>query len=401
MSLRSGVLAAITGSTLLLCVTAQAQPMPLTIGVLEDMNGIYSAQTGRGQAVAAQMAIDDFGGSVLGRPVRLVVADHQNKADIASTVARRWFDVDHVAMIAGLGNSSVALAVQAVASEKRQVDIVTSAGTTDLSGRGCSPTGFHWAFDTDAVAKVIADSITSVGGKRWYFISADYAFGVALQASATRFLLADGGQVVGVSKAPIATADYSTYLLAAQNTDAQVLALANGGDDTDNAVKQAAEFGLTAQGMKLAAMSLFINNVAGLGLAESQGLYMSESFYWDLDDSTRAWSRRYFDKVHAMPNMLQAGIYGGVMHYLKAVAAAGSDDGPVVAAAMHAAKVNDFYTNDATVQPDGRVIRPMYLLQVKAPAESHSAWDLLKVVATIPGEQAFGPPDPACPANHS
>jgi branched-chain amino acid transport system substrate-binding protein len=387
------------GIALLRCGPAAAQPTPLTIGVIEDLSGIYSSQTGNGQVVAAQMAIDDFGGAVLGRPIKIIVADHQNKADVASTTARRWFDTDGVAMIAGLGNSAVALAVQSVARDKGRIDIVTSAGSSDLTGRECSSTGFHWAFDTEAVGNVVASTVTRAGGKRWYFISADYAFGAALQATATRFVLADGGDVVGVSKVPIATADYSTYLLAAQSTNAQVVALANGGDDTDNAIKQAAEFGLTAQGLKLAALSMYINNVAGLGLKESEGLYMSESFYWDLNDDTRAWSKRYFDKVHVMPNMLQAGMYSGVTHYLKAIAAAGSDDGLKVAAVMHATKVNDFYTKDAPIRPDGLVIRPMYLLQVKTPAESKGPWDLLKVIAIVPGEQAFGQPNSACMLN--
>jgi branched-chain amino acid transport system substrate-binding protein len=383
-----------TALSVVLCGGAQAEP--LKIAVLEDMSGVYSHLTGKGQVIAAQMAIDDFGGSVLGRPIELLSADHQNKPDIASTIVRRWFDTDGVSLIAGLGNSAVALAAQTVAAEKHRVDIITSAGAAELTGAACSPSGFQWAFNTDATAKVIAESITRAGGKHWYFISADYTFGAALQSAASRFVVSAGGQVVGTSKVPLATPDFSTYLLAAQSAGADVVALANGGQDTDNAIKQAAEFGLVGQGRKLAALSMYISDVEGLGVAEAQGLYLSESFYWDMNDSTRAWSQRFFAKAHFMPNMLQAGLYSGITHYLEAVRAVGSDDGPRVAAEMHARKVNDFYTKGATIRPDGLVIRPMYLLQVKTPADSHSEWDLLKVVATIPGEEAYGQSNPAC-----
>lgn len=381
----------------LVSATAHAQPAPLKIAILEDMSGVYSNLTGQGQVVAAQMAIDDFGGKVLGRPIQLLFADHQNKADVASTIVRRWFDIDGVELIAGLGNSAVGLAAQTVAKEKHRVDIITSAGASELTGSGCAPDGFQWAFDTNATAKVIASSIVHTGGKRWYFISADYTFGAALQKAASTYILSSGGQIVGSSKVPLATSDFSTYLVSAQSADADVVALANGGQDTDNAIKQAAEFGLVAQGRKLAALSMYINDVKGLGVSEAQGLYLSESFYWDLNDATRAWSQRYFARAHGMPNMLQAGLYSGIMHYLQAVQATGTVDGDKVAAEMHKTPVNDFYSKDVMIRQDGLVIRPMYLLQVKTPAESHGPWDLLKVVQAVPGDQAFDKPDPACP----
>jgi len=393
-TLLSAVALAMTGS-LLSPFTARAQTVPsttpaLTIGVLEDMTGVYSDITGKAQVVAARMAVDDFGGTVLGRPIRIIAADHGNKADTGASVVRNWFDNDGVAMIAGLGNSAVALAAQTVAAQKHKIDIVTSAGSSDLSGASCVPTGFHWAFDTYSTSKVVSSSITQGGGNTWYYVAADYTFGTLLENTSTRFVEEFGGKVLGASKVPLGTQDFSSYLLAAQSSGAKVIGLANGGSDTTNAIKQAAEFGLTRQGRELAALSIYVQEVRGLG-ATAAGLFMAESFYWDTDDATRAWSKRIFAETHEMPNMLQAGIYSGVLHYLKAVRQAGTDDGPTVARVMHEMPVNDFYSHDVQVRADGQVMRPMYLLQVKQPAEQHGDWDLLKIVKTVPGQEAFMP----------
>ena len=370
---------------------------PLAIGVLEDMNGVYADNTGPAMVIAAQMAVDDFGGTVLGRPIKVISADHENKPDNAGTIARNWFDNDGVSMVAGLGNSAVALAVQTVAAQKHKIDIVTSAAASDLSGAACVPTGFHWAFDTYATSKVVSSSITQAGDKTWYYIAADYTFGALLQSTSSKFVEQFGGKVLGSSKVPLATADFSSILLQAQSSGAQVIGLANGGDDTVNAIKQAVEFGLVAQGKKLAALSMYIQNVHALGSAAT-GLYFAESFYWNADDATRAWSQRIFAKTHEMPNMLQAGMYSGVLHYLKAVRQAATDDGPTVAKIMHEMPVNDFYTHNATVRADGQVMRPMYLLQVKQPSEQHGEWDLLTIIKTVSGEDAFTPAaDSKCP----
>ncbi len=387
----------LTAVGMVLCATAVRAAEPLTIGVLEDMSGVYSDITGPPQVVAAQMAVDDFGGTVLGRPIKVISADHENKADVASTIVRNWFDNAGVSLVAGLGNSAVALAAQTVAAQKQKIDIVTSAGASDLSGASCVPLGFHWAFDTYSTSKVVSSSITQAGAKTWYYIAADYTFGALLQKASTQFVEEFGGKVLGSSKVPLATADFSSVLLQAQSSGAQVVALANGGTDTTNAIKQAVEFGLVADGRKLAALSMYIQDVHGLGPAAA-GLYFAESFYWNADDDTRAWSQRVFAKTHEMPNMLQAGIYGGVLHYLKAVRQAGTDDGPTVAKIMHETPVNDFYTHAAKIRADGQVMRPMYLLQVKQPSEQHGDWDLLSIIKTVPGEDAFPPAaDSKCP----
>ncbi|MBN8904180.1 MAG: hypothetical protein BGO51_26835 [Rhodospirillales bacterium 69-11] len=372
------------------CPARAETPPPLTIGVLEDMTGVYSDITGKPQVVAAQMAVDDFGGTVLGRPIRIVSADHGNKADTAGSIVRNWFDNDGVTMIAGLGNSAVALASQTIAAQKHKIDIVTSAGSSDLSGVSCVPTGFHWAFDTYSTSKVISSSITQDGGDTWYYIAADYTFGALLENTSTQFVTAFGGKVLGDSKVPLGTQDFSSYLVAAQASGAKVIGLANGGGDTTNAIKQAAEFGLTQQGRTLAALSMYVQEVHGLG-ATAAGLLMAESFYWDTDDATRAWAKRMAAQTHEMPNMLQAGIYSAVTHYLKSVRRAGTDDGPTVARVMHEMPVNDFYTHGAKVRADGQVMRPMYLLLVKPQADRHGEWDLLRIVKTVPGEDAFPP----------
>lgn len=368
----------------------EAQPKPLTIGVLEDMSGVYSDITGKLQVAAVEMAVKDFGGKVLGRPIRILTADHQNKADVGAGIVRNWFDNDGVAMIAGLGNSSVALAAQTVAAEKHKIDIVTSAGASDLTGADCVATGFHWAFDTYATSKVLSSWLTRQGDNTWYYIATDYTFGKLLQDTSAQFVKAFGGKVLGSSKVPLGTEDFSSVLLSAQASGAKVIGLANGGDDTSNAIKQANEFGLIKQGRKLAALSMYIQQVHSLG-AQAAGLYMASSFYWDTDKATRAWSKRFYARTHEMPNMLQAGIYSGVLHYLQAVAKAGTDDGPTVARVMREMPVNDFYTHDVAIRADGQVMRPMYLLQVKPAKDEHGSWDLLKVVATIPGKDAFEP----------
>ena len=361
------------------------------IGVIDDMSGGFADQTGAGSVLAARLAIEDFGGGVLGRPVELVFGDHQNKADIAANLARQWYDADQVDMIVGLSNSSVAIAVQTVARDKGKVSIVTGAGSVALTGRECSPTGFHWVYDTYAVARNTGSQMVREGGGSWFFITADYAFGQSLEADMTRAVLASGGTVVGSVKVPINTADYASFLLQAQSSGAKVVALATGGNDLINALKQAAEFGLTAGGQRLASPLTFITDVHALGLPTAGGLTSVSAFYWDLNDATRAWSERFFKQHKAMPTMAQAGVYSAVLHYLKAVQAAGGDAGPAVAERMRALPIDDFMTKNGRAREDGRVLRDLYLIQVKRPEESKKPWDYYRILATIPGEASFRP----------
>ncbi len=372
-------------------VHAQASAEQVKIGVLADMSSIYSSIGGKGLVDAARMAVEDFGGSVLGKPIELLSVDTQNKVDVASSKARQWFDIDGVDMVTDMPTSAIALAVSKVGEEKKKVVMVTSAATSDLTGKSCSPYTVHWTYDTYAMSVGTAAAVVKAGGDTWYFLSADYAFGQALERDATQVIEANGGKVLGSAKHPLSAPDFSSFILQAQASKAKVIGLANGGQDTSNSIKQAAEFGVGKDGQKVAALLAFLSDIKSIGLPLAQGLYLTEAFYWDLNDQTRAWSQRFYKRNGVMPTMTQAGTYGAITHYLQAVKTVGSKDSDKVMAQMRAAPINDFMTKNGNLRIDGRVIRDMYLFQVKTPAESKGEWDLYKTVATTPGNVAFRP----------
>nr|WP_246154847.1 ABC transporter substrate-binding protein [Methylobacterium oryzihabitans] len=361
------------------------------LGFLLDMSGVYADVTGPGSAAAARMAVEDVGGTVLGAPVEVLVADHQNKADVAATTARAWFDTERVDAILDVAASATALAAADIARAKNKIIAFSGPGAVRLTNEACGPTAIHWAYDTYALANATAQATVKAGGTSWFFISADYAFGQDLERDASTVVKATGGTVLGGVRAPLNTADFSSYLLQAQGSGAKVVGLANAGRDTTNAIKQAAEFGLAQGGQKLAGLLVYINDVHSLGLEATQGMLLTEGFYWDLDEGTRAWSKRFFERVGRMPNMSQAGVYSTVTHYLKAVARAGTDETGAVMAAMRAMPVDDVFARGGRIREDGRMVHDMYLFEVKKPGESTGPWDLYKRVATIPGEQAFQP----------
>lgn len=395
----AGAAAAVVGLAAIgLATIAQAQaPAPLRIGVMEGFSGVYGDLT-LGGVEAAQMAVDDFGGKVLGRPIEILSADHQTKPDVGAGIARRWYDVDGVKMITGLGTSSVALAVRKIAQEKGMIDIVTGAATADLTGPACSETGAHWVYDTYALAKVTGSAIVKGGGDSWYFLTADYAFGHALERDVTAIVNASGGKVVGGVRHPLSTQDFSSFLLQAQASKAKIIGLANAGQDTINSIKQAGEFGIVKGGQRLAGLLVFSTDVVALTLPVAQGLVLTEAFYWDLNDETRAWTKRFRAKRDKIPSMLTAGSYSSTLHYLKAVQAAGTDDAKAVMAKMREIPINDVMTKNGKLREDGRVERDMYLFQVKSPAESKSKDDIYKLLVTVPGNEAFRPiKDGKCP----
>jgi branched-chain amino acid transport system substrate-binding protein len=367
------------------------------IGVLTDMSGTYSDIAGQGSVVAAEMAIEDFGKQINGKAVEVVSADHQNKADISSATARQWYDADGVDAIFDLVTSATALAVREVAREKGKIDVVSGAATTALTGKACSPTGFHWAYDTAALANGTGGATVKNGGDTWFFITADYAFGHALEADTSAVIVKDGGQVLGSVRHPFPNSDFSSFLLQAQASGAKVIGLANAGQDTTNAIKQAAEFGIVESGQSLASLLMFISDVHSLGLPAAQGLLLTTGYYWDLDDESRPFAKRFFDKTGKMPTMVHAGVYSSVLHYLKAVEAAGTDDGKTVAAKMHEMPVEDFFARNADLRVDGRLVHDMYLARVKKPDESKYPWDYFEIVSTIPGDQAYKPLSKDCP----
>jgi branched-chain amino acid transport system substrate-binding protein len=337
--------------------------------------------------------VEDFGGNVNGKPIEVVSADLQNKADVGSAIARRWYDIEKVDAILGLGNSAVALAVQAISQEKDKVAITTAAGSTELTGKSCSPNGIHWVYDTYALAKGTASAIMKKGaGDSWFFLTADYAFGHALEHDTAAVVKKNGGTVVGSVGIPINSSDFSSFILQAQASKAQVIGLANAGADTINAIKTAADFGVTASGQKLAGLLVLLTDIHSLGLQTAQGLLFTEAYYWDQNDETRAFAKRFAERHGGRPpTMFQAGIYSAAMHYLKAVKATGSDEAMTVIAQMKKTPVNDFMTKNGSIRSDGRMMRDMYLLQAKKPSESKSEWDLMNVVATIPADEAFRP----------
>ncbi len=370
---------------------AQMSDGVVKIGVMTDLAGVYADLAGKGAVEAVKMAVEDFGGKVKGMPIEVVVADHQNKPDIASSIARQWYDTDKVDMITDLVTSSTALAVQQVAREKQKIDIVVTAAASDLTGKQCSPTGIHYAYDTYALAKGTGGAMVATGGDSWFFITVDYAFGHALERDTAAFVTKNGGKVVGAVRHPLGTADFSSYLLQAQGSKAKVIGLANAGQDTINSIKQAVEFGITKGGQQLAGLLIFDSDIHSLGLQTAQGLSLTTGFYWDRTDETRAFAKRFYEKMKAMPTMVQAGDYSATLSYLKAVDAAGTDDSLKVMAKMRELPINDFFAKDGHIREDGRMVHDMYLVQTKKPEESKYPWDYFKILKTIPANEAFRP----------
>lgn len=361
------------------------------VGVIEDMSGVFSTITGRGAVTAAQMAIDDFGGRVLGRPVELVFADHQNKADIGAAIARRWFDEDKVDAILDVASSSPALAVLEVTKEKKKILTLSSPGSMRITNEACGPFVVHWTYDSYAIAHGVGASLVKGGLNSWYFLTADYAFGHSLEKDASAFVRESGGKVLGSVRLPVGTNDFGAALLQAEASGAKVLALANAGGDTVNAIKQAAEFGLVGKGIKLAALAAMINDVHSLGLAQAHGLVVMEAAYWDMNDETRKFSQRFYEIMKAMPNMLQIGVYSATLHYLKAVEAAGTDRTEAVMAKMKEIPVNDAFFKGGYIRKDGRMVHDMHMFEVKRPDESKRPWDYYRQIGTVAAELAFQP----------
>ena len=379
---------AVAGSLVTGAAQAQISGDVVKIGFITDMSGLYSDIDGKGGEEAIRMAIADLGGNVAGKKIELLVADHQNKADVAASKAREWFDTQGLDMLIGGTNSGTNLAMAKVASEKKKPFLSIGAGTNRLTNEECSPYTIHYAYDTVALAQVTGSQIVKNGGKSWYFLTADYTFGTSLQNDATEVIKTNGGTVVGAVRHPLSASDFSSFLLQAQSSKAQILGLAHAGGDTINSIKAAKEFGINKT-MKVAGLLVFINDVHSLGLATAQGLLVTDSWYWDKDDESRAWAKRYFEKMKKEPSSLQAADYSVAAFYLNAVKAANTDDADKVMAQMKKSKINDFYAKDGYVRADGRMIHEMYLLEVKAQSDSKYPWDYYKLVAKVPGDQAF------------
>lgn len=375
-----------------LATSAQAQSKisgdTIKIGIITDISGLYSDIGGNGSVEAIRMAIADAGGTIGGKKIELLFADHQNKADVASSKAREWFDTQGVDMLIGGTNSATALAMAKVAEEKKKIFIPVGAGSARLTNEACSPYTIHYAYDTVAMAKGTGATMVKTVGKNWYFLTADYAFGQSLQDDTATVVKANGGTVVGSVKHPLSASDFSSFLLQAQNSKAQILGLANAGGDTINAIKAANEFGITKT-MKMAGLLMFINDIHALGLKNTEGMYLTDAWYWNQNPEAREWSRRFFEKVKRMPSMVQAGDYSATASYLKAVKATGTDDADTVMKWLKSNKINDMFAKNGYIREDGRMIHDMYLMQVKSQAESKEPWDYMKLVSTIPGEQAF------------
>jgi branched-chain amino acid transport system substrate-binding protein len=367
---------------------AQVSGDVIKIGIITDMSGLYSDIDGQGGVEAIKMAIADAGGVINGKKVELLFADHQNKADVAASKAREWFDTQGVDMLIGGTNSGTALAMAKVAAEKKKLFIPIGAATGALTNEQCNPYTVHWAYDTVALAKGTGNAVVKAGGKSWYFLTADYAFGAQLQGDTSDVIKAAGGSVVGSVKHPLSASDFSSFLLQAQSSKAHILGLANAGGDTINSIKAANEFGITKT-MKLAGLLVFINDIHSLGLKATEGMYLTDSWYWNKDAEARAWSRKFFEKMKRMPSSLQAGDYSATTHYLAAVKAAGTDDADKVLVQMKKTKINDIFTKNGYIRGDGRMVHDMYLMQVKSNAESNEPWDYYKVVQTFKGEEAW------------
>ncbi len=389
--------ACMTAIALLAGLPALAQdPINVKLGVLNDRSGVYADLSGEGSVVAARMAVEDFKAADKGLKVEVISADHQNKPDIGSNIARQWYDQDGVDAILDVPTSSVALAVADISAQMNKVFINSGAGSTDLTGAHCQPTTIHWTYDTAALANGTGKAMTEAGGKKWFFLTADYAFGHSLEDQTSKVVKANGGEVVGSVNVPFPATDFSSFLLQAQGSGADVIGLANAGGDTVNAIKQASEFGVTQAGQKLAALLMFVTDVHALGTQTAQGLSLTEAFYWDQDDATREWSAR-FEKEHgSKPTMVQAGVYSGTMAYLSAVEAVGSTDTKAVVAKMKESPFEDPLFGKGYIRGDGRVVHDMYLYEVKTPEESTGEWDLYNLKSTISGDDAFLPMLPEC-----
>jgi branched-chain amino acid transport system substrate-binding protein len=380
-------------------VAAQVSDNVVKIGVLNDQSSLYADLSGQGSVVAARMAVEDFGAEKKGIKVEILSADHQNKADVGSNIARQWLDADKVDMIVDVPNSAVALAVNQIVKEKGKAFLVSGAASSDLTGKACSPNTIHWTYDTWALANGTGSAIVKTGGDTWFFLTADYAFGHALERDTEAVVLKNGGKVLGKVRHPLNTSDFSSFLLQAQSSKAKVIGLANAGGDTTNSIKQAAEFGIVRGGQSLAGLLVFITDVHALGLPTAQGLIMTEAFYWDQNDRTRAFAKKFADRDRGIhPTMIHAGVYSATLHYLKAVEALKSDDGTKVIAKMKETPTDDPLFGKGTIRPDGRKIHDMYLFEVKKPSESKGPWDYYKLRSTIPAAQAFRPVDQGeCP----
>jgi branched-chain amino acid transport system substrate-binding protein len=382
---------AVFAALLLAPMTSFAQDGMVKIGVLDDMSGPYSDNTGPGDLLAVRMAVADFGGTVLGKPIEVISADMQNKVDVGVGIARRWYEQDQVDLIIGIPHSAIALGVVKLAEQTNRLVMPTAAATAELTGKSCSAHSVHWVYDTYGQSKTLVNAIMKQGGDTWFFITVDYAFGHALEQNASDFVKAAGGRVAGSARHPLNNADFSSFLVQAQASKAKVIVMANGGADITNAIKQAKEFGLDRGGQRVAALLIQYPEVRAIGLQTAQGLLMASSFYWDMSPEARAFTDRFAAAKGMPPTMIQAGTYGATLHYLKAVKAAGTDEAKAVMAKMKELPINDFMTKQGRIREDGRVIRDMYLMQAKTPDESKGEWDLAKIVATIPGEQAFRP----------
>jgi branched-chain amino acid transport system substrate-binding protein len=394
LALISAFVASLLGASV---AHAQISDDVVRIGVLNDQSGLYADLGGPGSVTAARMAVEDAGGKVLGKPIDVVFADHQNKSDIGANIARQWFDVDKVDLAIGFDNSAVALAVEQLAADRNRIAIAGAVGSTAFTGKNCTPNEASWIYDSYALTTSLAKSTVAEGRDSWFFVTVDYTFGHSLEADATAAVKAAGGKVLGSVRHPLNTSDFSSYLLQAQATGAKVVAFANGGGDMVNAVKQANEFGLT-KNQSIVSLLVFISDVHSMELQAAQGLKFVTAFYWDRDEDTRAWSKRFFEKQGRMPTMVQASTYSAISHYIKAIAAAGTDEAKAVMAKMREIPVNDFYVKNGHLREDGRLVHDMYFAQVKTPAESTKPWDYYKILGTIPGDQAFRPlAEAGCP----
>ncbi|ERF85060.1 ABC transporter substrate-binding protein [Bradyrhizobium viridifuturi] len=388
----AGLLAAV------LAGPALAQQTPLKIGVLTDFQSVYSDIGGAGNVEATKMAIEEFGGSIFGKPIELVTADALNKANVAATITRKWYEAENVDMIIDMPTSATALAGMEMSKQFEKIMIVTDAASSDITGKSCSPYTLHWTYDTYANAHTVGSAIVKNGGDTWFFITADYVFGHSIERDTGDVVRAAGGKVLGSARHPLNTPDFSSFLLQAQSSKAKIVGLANGGGDTINAIKQAAEFGIVAGGQNLAGIVMFISDIHSLGLKLAQGLIITEAYYWDLNDRTRAFGKRFFERMKRMPTMNQAATYSATLHYLNAVKAAGTKETKPVLAKMRATPVRDAFTDNGVVREDGRMVHSMFLFEVKKPEESKAPWDYYKVLAEVPGDQAFRPlKDGGCP----
>ena len=372
-------------------VFAQQAGQPLKIGILSDLSSVYSDIGGSGNVEATKMAIEEFGGSMFGAPIELLTADPQNKPDTAASIVRKWYENDGVDMIVDMPTSATALAGMELSKQFEKIMIVTDAASSDITGKSCSPFTAHWTYDTYANAHTVGGAIVKNGGDSWFFITADYVFGHSIERDTGEVVKAAGGKVLGSVKHPLNTPDFSSYLLQAQSSKAKIIGLANGGGDTINAIKQAGEFGIASGGQNLAAIVMFISDVHSLGLKLAQGLIITEAYYWDLNDRTRAFGKRFFERMKRMPTMNQAATYSATLHYLKAVQAAGTKETKPVMAKMRATPVRDAFTDNGILREDGRMVHSMFLFEVKKPEESKGPWDYYKVLAEVPGDQAFRP----------